>query len=215
MNTTPPAASASSPASSLPGAAPAAPGPTALPRWEQLRRTTRHVTRVFDVDGVHYRHPVRGTEKEFIVVRPPDWVNVVAVTTDERLVLVRQFRFGIDGFSLEIPGGVMEAGEDPVEAGLRELREETGYAGATARLLGSVHPNPAIQANRCHFVLVGGATRAHGCEWDTDEEIEVVALPVAEALGRARDGGITHGLVLNALMLFEAEWRTRGGGRGV
>jgi len=98
----------------------------------------------------------------------------------------------------------------------RELREETGYAGATARLLGSVHPNPAIQANRCHFVFVDGATRAHGCEWDTDEEIEVVALPVAEALGRARDGGITHGLVLNALMLFEAEWRARGGGgRGV
>lgn len=204
--------------SSAPGASGGEPGGLAasLPRWERLGRTTRHVTRVFEVDGVHYRHPVRGTEKEFIVVRPPDWVNVVALTTDERLVLVRQFRFGIDGFSLEIPGGVMEAGEDPVGAGLRELREETGYAGATARLLGSVHPNPAIQANRCHFVFVDGATRAHGCEWDTDEEIEVVALPVAEALGRARDGGITHGLVLNALMLFEAEWRARdGGGRGV
>lgn len=187
---------------------------TTLPRWERLGRTTRHATRVFDVDGVNYRHPVRGTEKEFIVVRPPDWVNVVALTTDERLVLVRQFRFGIDGFSLEIPGGVMEPGEDPVAAGLRELREETGYAGPTARLLGSVHPNPAIQANRCHFVFVDGATRAHGCEWDTDEEIEVVALPVAEALRRTRDGGITHGLVLNALMLFEAEWRGRSGGAG-
>jgi 8-oxo-dGTP pyrophosphatase MutT (NUDIX family) len=185
----------------------------ALPRWEPLRRTTRHVTRVFDVDGVHYRHPVRGTEREFIVVRPPDWVNVVAVTGDERLVLVRQFRFGIDGFSLEIPGGVMEAGEDPVAAGLRELREETGYAGKTARLLGSVHPNPAIQANRCHFVLVEDAARVHASEWDADEEIEVTALPIEETLARARSGGITHALVLNALMLFEAQWRERRGRR--
>lgn len=204
-----------SPVPSDPSRAPVAP---VLPRWEQLRRTTRHVTRVFDVDGVHYRHPVRGTEREFIVVRPPDWVNVVAHTPDDRLVLVRQFRFGIDGFSLEIPGGVMEAGEDPVEAGLRELREETGYAGATARLLGSVHPNPAIQANRCHFVLVEAAVREHASEWDADEEIEVVALPVTEALARAHSGGITHALVLNALMLFEPVWRAKGGGeagRGV
>ncbi len=198
-----------------PDSTPAPFGPTEgtrLPRWERLQRSTRHVTRIFDVDGVHYRHPVRGTEREFIVLQPPDWVNVVAVTTDERLVLVRQFRFGIDGFSLEIPGGVMEAGEDPVTAGLRELREETGYAGKAARLLGSVHPNPAIQANRCHFVLVEEAVRVHDSEWDADEEIEVVALPVAETLARAHGGGITHALVLNALMLFEAQRRARPGG---
>jgi len=120
---------------------------------------------------------------------------------------VRQFRFGIADFSLEIPGGVMEAGEDPVETGLRELREETGYTGAAARLLGSVHPNPAIQSNRCHYVLVENAVRAHDQEWDTDEEIAVELRPVEEVLALARSGGITHALVLNALMLFEAHRR--------
>ncbi len=178
-------------------------------RWERLGHATTAKTRVFDVLGVKYRHPVRGTERDFVVMQAPDWVNVVALTPDGRLVLVRQFRYGIDEFSLEIPGGVMEAGEDPVAAGLRELREETGFTGAPAKLLGSVHPNPAIQSNHCHFVFVEQAVQSHALEWDTDEEIEVTTLPVDEVLARARAGGVTHGLVLDALFLFEAVWRQR------
>src|SRR3982751_3314867 len=105
-------------------------------RWEKLSQTTHATTRVFDVLSTRYRHPVRGTERDFVVMKSPDWVNVVALTPDDRLVLVRQFRYGVNEFSLEIPGGVMEAGEDPIVAGLRELREETGYTGAPAKLLG-------------------------------------------------------------------------------
>ena len=184
-------------------------------RWEKLGTTVVAKTRVLDLLGVRFRHPVRGTEKDFVVVAPSDWCNVLALTPDGRLVLVRQFRFGIDGFSLEIPGGVMEAGEDPVEAGLRELREETGFTGTRARVLGSVHPNPAIQSNRCHFVLVEDAVRSASVEWDADEEIEVLAWPVADVLAHARVGGITHALVLNALFLFEPVWRERESGRAV
>jgi ADP-ribose pyrophosphatase len=183
----------------------AASGPS---RWEMLGREVKLHTRVLDVQGVRYRHPVRGTEREFVVLQAPDWVNVVAVTPDQRIVLVRQFRFGIDAFSLEIPGGVMEVGEDPVTAGLRELREETGFGGGQAGLLGTVHPNPAIQSNRCHYVWVEAAVRSHDLEWDADEEIQVETRPVEEVLALARSGGITHALVLNALMLFEGRWRT-------
>jgi 8-oxo-dGTP pyrophosphatase MutT (NUDIX family) len=178
-------------------------------RWEKLGQETRLQTRVFDVLGRRYRHPARSTEREFVVIHAPDWVNVVALTPDDHLVLVRQFRYGIDEFSLEIPGGVMDPGEDPVAAGLRELREETGFAGAPAKLLGHVHPNPAIQANRCHFVFVESAVRSHDLEWDTDEEIQVTTQPVEEVFAMARSGGIVHSLVLNALMLFEPHWRAR------
>jgi len=141
------------------------------------------------------------------VVHPSDWVNVLALTPDRQLVLVRQFRFGVDAFSLEIPGGVMEADEDPVAAGLRELREETGFTGKDARLLGSVHPNPAIQSNRCHFVFVEQAARTEALEWDADEEIEVTTMPADEVFALARSGAITHGLVLDALFMFEPHWR--------
>ena len=178
-------------------------------RWEKLSHAIQAKTVVFELQSVRYRHPARGTEKDFVVVRAPDWVNVLALTPDGALVLVRQFRFGIDTFSLEIPGGVMEAGEDPVAAGLRELREETGFTGKRARLLGSVHPNPAIQSNRCHFVFVEDAVRTEELEWDEHEEIEMLTAPAAEVLALARSGAITHGLVLNALFLFEPHWRAR------
>ncbi len=186
---------------------PPVPGPS---RWDNLGQHTQLHTRVFDVLGVRYRHPVRGTERDFIVVQAPDWVNVVALTTDQHLVLVRQFRFGIDAFSLEIPGGVMEAGEDPIAAGLRELREETGFAGGSARMLGTVHPNPAIQSNRCHFVLVESVARSHELEWDADEEIQVETMPVEQVLTLVRNGGITHALALNALLLFNLHRQAAG-----
>lgn len=142
-----------------------------------------------------------------MVIAAPDWVNVVALTPDQQLVLVRQFRYGINEFSLEIPGGVIEPGEEPIAAGLRELREETGFVGSSATILASVHPNPAIQSNRSHFVLVQNAVCVEPQTWDADEELEVMTKPVDEVLAAAHRGEITHGLVLNALMFFQAWWR--------
>jgi 8-oxo-dGTP pyrophosphatase MutT (NUDIX family) len=180
-------------------------------RWEKLASESLAKTRIFEVRSVRYRHPARRCERDFVVVDAPDWVNVIALTPDRRLVLVRQFRFGVNEFSLEIPGGVIEAGEEPLIAGVRELREETGYVGAPARQLGSVHPNPAFQTNRCHFVLVEQAVPASALAWDADEEIQVTTMPVEEVFALARSGGITHGLVLNALLMFEPVWREMKG----
>jgi len=182
-------------------------------RWVRLGERTLAETRVLDLRMIRYRHPRRQTEREFVSIHASDWVNVVPLTTDGRLVLVRQFRYGINDFSLEVPGGVIEDGEDPVVAGWRELAEETGYAGGAARLLGSVHPNPAIQDTRCHAVLADGVMRAGALAWDEDEEMEVVTAPVDDVLAWARGGQITHSLSLTALMLFEPLWRARHGGR--
>lgn len=176
-------------------------------RWEIVTHSPLATTRIFDVRRTRFRHPGRGTERDFVVIDSPDWVNVVALTPDRRMVLVRQFRFGTQDFSLEVPGGVMERGEEPVIAGVRELREETGYTGAPARLLGSVHPNPAMQSNRCHFVFVAEAVASSPLAWDEDEEIQTTTLPVDEVFALARAGQITHALVLNALLLFEPVWR--------
>ena len=175
-------------------------------RWEKGGSRLLASTRVFDVRGVGYRHPVRMSEREFVVIDAPDWANVVALTPDHQLVLVNQFRFGIDAFSLEVPGGVIERGEDPVAAGLRELAEETGFVGTSARLLGRVHPNPAIQNNTCHLILVEGAVRAEAVDWDPDEEIAVSTMPVEDVYALVQAGCITHSLVLNALLLFAPRW---------
>ncbi len=182
------------------------PAPTSPARWERKGRSLHAACQVFDVWHARYRHPGRNRERDFVVIDAPDWVNVIALTAAGRLVLVRQFRFGIDDFSLEIPGGVMEPGEDPLTAAQRELREETGYTGRQARVLGRVHPNPAIMANACHMILVEGVEPTGGPAWDHDEEIEVLTAPVDDVLGWARDGRIRHALVLDALLLFEPVW---------
>ena len=189
-----------------PNQPPHQPAPSA---WERLVDATVDHFRIFQVRRTRYRHSRDAREGEFVVIDSNDWVNVVAVTDDGQLLLVRQFRFGRHAFSLEIPGGLIEAGEDPVAAGVRELREETGYAGHSARILGRVHPNPAIQSNTCHLVLVEGARCMGPTQFDANEEIELSLHPVEEVLAMARDGRITHSLVLDALFFFEPWWRAR------
>lgn len=180
--------------------------PPSPQRWKKLRSEKHATTRIFDVTRAIYRHPQRDRDQDFFVINAPDWVNVLALTPDHHLVLVRQFRFGIDEFSVEIPGGVMDPGEDPIAAGLRELQEETGYVGTKARLLGSVHPNPAMQNNRCHLVLVEDAHPAMELEWDPDEEFEIMTRPVDAVYELAYQGGITHAMVMDALLLFSPHW---------
>ena len=107
---------------------------------------------------------------------------------------------------------MIERGEDPVAAGLWELREESGYSGAKARLLGSVHPNPAMQNNRCHLVLVEGVQRRDDLEWDEDEEFEILTMPVEDVYQLAYRGGITHALVMDGLLLFRPVWEKLRGG---
>ena len=187
-------------------------------RWKKLGSREVARTRIFSVESVDFQHPHRAKPQDFFVINAPDWVNVLALTPDHRIVLVRQFRYGSDEFSLEIPGGVIDAGEAPLAAGLRELQEETGYVGRNARLLGSVRPNPAMQSNRCHLVLVEGARQDADLDWDPDEEFEIMALPVDEVYARAYRGEITHAMVLDALLLFTPIWaelKRRAGGPAV
>lgn len=174
--------------------------------WERLADAATDHFRVFRVRRTRYRHARDRREGEFVVIESNDWVNVVALTDDDRMLLVRQFRFGIHDFTLEIPGGVIETGEDPVAAGVRELREETGYAGRSARLLAQVRPNPAIQANTCHLVLVEGCVRVGDTQFDPNEEIELSLRPVEEVFVLAEQGKIKHSLVIDALFFLRA-WR--------
>lgn len=179
----------------------------AVPHWDELGSESVANCRIFDVVAKRFRHPTRETEGDFYVIRTRDWVNVIPITSDFEMVLVNQFRFGVKKTSWEIPGGVMDPGEDPVTAGLRELQEETGFTSERARLLGSVRPNPAIQDNACHIVLAERAVKTADLKWDEHEEIETKTVPIERVFEMAKTGEIFHSLVLNALLLFYPEWR--------
>jgi 8-oxo-dGTP pyrophosphatase MutT (NUDIX family) len=150
------------------------------------------------------RSPRTRQAHEVIVLEMPDWTNVVAVTPDQEVVLIRQFRHGMGVVELEIPGGIVDpADSGPLAAARRELAEETGYGAAAWIAVGSVAPNPAIQNNRCHTFLALGAAPLTGQSLDTGEDIGVERVAVADIPALIRSGAIDHGLVVAAFHFVE------------
>jgi 8-oxo-dGTP pyrophosphatase MutT (NUDIX family) len=146
-----------------------------------------------------------GEEREALVLAAPDWVNVVPLLDDGRVVMVRQWRFGIAAPTLEIPGGIVDPGESGRDAAARELIEETGYRAAVVRALGEVSPNPAILANRCSTFLATGLDRVGSPQSGLDEELAVELVPLADVPGRISAGEIHHALVVAAFYLLGAD----------
>lgn len=159
--------------------------------------------RVFQVERVRRQSQESGVAHDYFHIAASDWVHVVALTRAGEVVLVRQERHGTEAFSLELPGGIVDPGETPAAAALRELREESGFAGKVAEPLGWVHPNPALQSNRCWTFLARDVVLAGAQQLDGREEIDVVLLPYRELKERVRRQEVTHALVVSALYLFE------------
>ena len=167
--------------------------------WKQVAKEPLADARVFTVARERALSPRTGLECDFYVLNTPDWVNVVPVTPEGDLVLVRQYRQGIHDVTLEIPGGTMDPDDSgPLEAARRELLEETGYEAERLVSLGWVHPNPALQDTRCHTFLAQGARRVAEPSPDGSEDLEVVLVPLAKAPELISKGEITHSLVLCA-----------------
>jgi ADP-ribose pyrophosphatase len=159
------------------------------------------------------RRLAMGPPHDFVVLRSPDWVNVLPITPEGRVVLIRQWRQGSGRPSLEIPGGIIDPGESPEQAGARELLEETGYAAGRLLRLGQVNPNPALFGNTCHYYLALEAVPLAAPCLDDGERIEVLTRPVEDLAALVRDGSIDHSLVLAALCFFwlDGGWPPPGG----
>ena len=170
--------------------------------WDLQEDKLHADCRIFEVRKQKLKRRSDGVEGEFFVLNTNDWVNVLALTPDEKIVLVRQFRYGSKEQSLEPPGGVVEKGEDPIVAGLRELQEETGYVGDSPELLGVVRPNAAILSNRCHVILVKNAKQTAELNFDQHEELVTELYPVSELQEMVRKGEITHSIGLNSILML-------------
>ncbi|KQC11750.1 MAG: hypothetical protein APR63_12205 [Desulfuromonas sp. SDB] len=167
--------------------------------WELLSSELNSDLNIFKVNISKYRNLRNGTILDAVILDTPDWVNVIAVTEDNRIILVEQFRFGAAMKSLEVPAGLIEPGEAHLQAAKRELSEETGYTSEQWEYLGFVKPNPAFLNNRCHFWLARNVQLTEQPRPDPGENLKVKLITSRELKQAVIDGKINHSISIAAL----------------
>jgi len=170
--------------------------------WSLARSRTEIENRIFTLKTRTHISPRTGREHDFYVLEAGDWVNVVPLTPEGQVLLVRQFRHATREVTIEIPGGLIEDGQTPEEAAARELLEETGYSASELIYLGRVRPNPAILTNWCYTFLARDVFRVSQIQTDETEELELVKLGLDRISEMIASGEIDHALVLSAFVHF-------------
>ncbi len=170
--------------------------------WDVVKSTRDRSYRIFDLRTDTAISPRTGQAHDFFILESAPWVNVIPLTADDQVVLIRQFRHGTRSTTLEIPGGLVEASDDPQSAALRELREETGFEGRDPFFVGKVHPNPAILNNVCFTFAVRDVCQTGEQDPDDKEDIEVLLEPLRSIPDLIVSGHISHSLVMCAFFHF-------------
>jgi 8-oxo-dGTP pyrophosphatase MutT (NUDIX family) len=173
--------------------------------WQ--RRTSKQIAdcRVFRVREDACERDSDGAAHNFFVVEAPDWVNVIALTKEKEIVLIEQYRQGTEEITLEIPGGMIDAGEEPAAAARRELAEETGYEAKEFILLGKSRPNPAIQTNWMYHYLALDCEKTRETAFDEHESLATNTMPLTDISELILAGKITHSLAIAAFQYFSLQ----------
>ena len=183
--------------------------------WRLVNKKILVKTKPFAVEELHLARISTSQALPFPYYRLASisWVNIFAITAEGQAVLIRQPRAGMMTDTLEIPGGGIDASEEPEAAARRELEEETGYVAARILSLGSINPNPAIMDNKLHMFLAEGCTLASPRKHfpDSSEEIEVLTVPLDRLDAMIQKGELQNALAnLTILMAQKYVLKTLG-----
>ena len=179
----------------------------APPSWERVDSESEspiEANWLFELRRERFRSRLTGLEHHFYVMNLADAVQVITLTPDRKLVMVRQFRAGSKTDSLEPPGGLLNPHESVLTAAARELLEETGYVGDPPRLLGQAWSNPSIMSSKISTVVITNAQKRVDTTLDHGEEVELELIPAQAVPLMIRDGKIDHALAAWGLMLWMA-----------
>ena len=171
-------------------------------KWKVISREVAFTANIFRYVKLKSESPTTGKVGDFDLIQCVNWVNVIAITKDQKIVFIKQYRHGTDAVTVEIPGGAVNHNEDPRLAAERELIEETGYTSSNWKHLGRVDANPAFMSNQCDTYLALDCEKTHDQEFDPFEEIEVYLRDVKDIRSMVTSGEITHSIVISALYFF-------------
>ncbi len=167
--------------------------------WEILEKKKTKDYKIFSIWEERAKNPRNGAIRDLVILDFPEWISVIPVTAGGDVVMVRQYRHGVNEVLLEIPGGLMDKGDpSPETAARRELREETGYTADAFTLIGSLYPQPAVQSNRYHIFLAENAVKTGDTAFDEGEDLETVLIPLREIPRLIETGEIRHAMVVTA-----------------
>lgn len=172
------------------------------PKWTVVKDKKVYGTPIFSLHEKKVLPDDGADAANFYVLNAPEWINVIALTDDYQVALVEQYRHGIDETTLEIPGGMVDEGEEPLAAAKRELLEETGYESDTWEPLGKTSSNPAILSNFTHLYLARNCKKTSPQQTDGLEDIKVHTLPLKEFLTLVDEGDVHHSIVLAGVAKF-------------
>src|SRR4030043_1554114 len=173
--------------------------------WKCIRSKPAQSFRVFSIRTDTVISPRTGMEHDFYVIESRNWVNIIPLTNDHQVVMIRQYRHGSREVTLEIPGGLVDPGDTPEKAAARELLEETGYQAEELMKIGSVNPNPALFNNRCYTYVAQNVKKIHDPMPDQAEDIEVVLIPLSDIPELIQNGEIDHAMVIAAFYWYFLE----------
>jgi ADP-ribose pyrophosphatase len=184
----------------------------AVEEWDLVESELVGEYGVFDVVRRRARSPRDGAVHEFHVLELPDSVIMVPLTADGRVLMVQQFRHGVQRVTLEFPAGFLEPGEDPVQGAVRELEEETGYRAAEAVRVAVMDPDSAKQCAPAHVVVARGCTPTGRQDQDGGEDVHITLLPVERVDALIRTGEIRSASDIAVWLLHRQH--EDGGGNG-
>lgn len=178
-----------------------------MKNWKKLHTERGENLRIAKVRFDRWQNPRNGFELKATVLETPDWVNIVALTSENKILIVKQFRLGVEAVTSEVPAGVMEANEEPLNAAMRELAEETGYTSEDWTYLGWVEPNPAFQDNHCHQFLAKNIVQTRETAQDLGEDVTYCEMTLPEVKREIAAGRMRNSLSLLTLSRVFEIWQ--------